>query len=99
VTRRLQPGGDGVLDLTSRVATLVKSDDQTGGQVAQLMGKEQTTPGVDSFVGWARYLYLRDQPGRDLLFNSELPDGLSTYCAHLLAGDQPGWSSPLAAKR
>ncbi len=91
MTRPLQPGGDGALDQTSRVATLVKSDDQTGGQVAQLMGKEQTTPGGDLFVGWGALPYISEfSPAGKLLFNSELPDGVSTYCAYLLAGDQPG---------
>jgi hypothetical protein len=59
------------LDLATRVATLVKSDDQPEGQVAQLMGNAQTTPGGDLFVGWGSLPYISElSPSGKLLFNS-----------------------------
>ncbi len=73
------------LDLSTRVATLVRSDDQPEGQVAQLMGNAQTTPGGDLFVGWGSLPYLSEfSPSGKLLFNAELPAGVSTYRAYLL---------------
>jgi hypothetical protein len=38
------------LDPVTRVATLVRSDDQPEGQVARGMGNAQTTPGGDLLV-------------------------------------------------
>ena len=73
------------LDLATRVATLVKSDDQPEGQVAQVMGNAQTTPGGDLFVGWGALPYISEfSPSGKLLFNAELPTGVSTYRAYLL---------------
>ena len=73
------------LDLSTRVATLVRSDDQPEGQVAQLMGNAQTTPGGDLFVGWGSLPYLSEfSPSGKLLFNAELPAGVSAYRAYLL---------------
>jgi hypothetical protein len=73
------------LDLATRVATLVKSDSQPEGQVAQLMGNAQTTPGRDLFVGWGGLPYISEfSPSGRLLFNAELPAGVSTYRAYLL---------------
>jgi Arylsulfotransferase (ASST) len=78
------------LDLATRVATLVKSDDQPEGQVAQLMGNAQTTPGGDLFVGWGSLPYISEfGPSGKLLFNAELPSGVSTYRAYLLPWDPP----------
>jgi hypothetical protein len=73
------------LDLATRVATLVKSDDQPAGQVAQVMGNAQTTPGGDLFVGWGGLPYISEfSPTGKLLFNAKLPAGVSTYRAYLL---------------
>ncbi|MGA8457553.1 MAG: arylsulfotransferase family protein [Streptosporangiaceae bacterium] len=73
------------LDLTTRVATLVKSDDQPERRVAQAMGNAQTTPGGDLFVGWGALPYISEfGPSGKLLFNAELPPGVSTYRAYLL---------------
>ena len=78
------------LDLATRVATLVKSDDQPEGQVAQLMGNAQTTPGGDLFVGWGALPYISEfSPSGKLLFNAELPAGVSTYRAYLLLLEPP----------
>ena len=73
------------LDLATRVATLVKSDDQPEGKVAQVMGNAQTTPDGDVFVGWGALPYISEfSPSGKLLFNAELPAGVSTYRAYLL---------------
>jgi hypothetical protein len=78
------------LDLASRVATLVKSEGQPEGQVAQLMGNAQTTPGGDLFVGWGGLPYISEfGPSGTLLFNAELPAGVSTYRAYLLPWNPP----------
>ena len=78
------------LDLSTRVATLVKSDDQPEGKVAELMGNAQTTPGGDLFVGWGSLPYISEfSPSGKLLFNAELPAGASTYRAYLLSWGPP----------
>ncbi len=78
------------LDLATHVATLVKSDHQPEGQVSQLMGNAQTTPGGDLFVGWGSLRYISEfSPSGKLLFNVELPAGVSTYRAYLLPWDPP----------
>jgi outer membrane protein assembly factor BamB len=79
------------LDLATRVATLVGSDDQPEGQVAQLMGNAQTTPAGDLFVGSGALPYISEfSPSGKLLFNAELPAGVSTYRAYLLPWGRPG---------
>ena len=78
------------LDLATRVATLVKSDDQPEGQVAQVMGNAQTTPGGDLFVGWGGLPYISEfSPSGKLVFNAQLPAGVSTYRAYLLPWNPP----------
>jgi hypothetical protein len=73
------------LDLATRVATLVKSDDQPEGQVAQVMGNGQPVPGGGLFVGWGALPYVCEfSPSGKLLFNAKLPVGVSTYRAYLL---------------
>jgi hypothetical protein len=73
------------LGLATRVATMVKSDDQPEGQVAQAMGNAQTTPAGDLFVGWGALPYISEfSPSGKLLFNAKLPAGVSTYRAYLL---------------
>jgi hypothetical protein len=78
------------LDLATRVATLVRSDDQPEGKVSQLMGNAQTAPGGDLFVGWGSLRYISEfSPSGKLLFNAELPAGVSTYRAYLLPWGPP----------
>ena len=78
------------LDLAIRVATLIKSDDQPEGKVASLMGNAQTVPGGDLFVGWGALPYISEfSPSGKLLFNAELPTGVSTYRAYLLPWHPP----------
>jgi hypothetical protein len=73
------------LDLTTRVATLVKSVDQPEGLVAPAEGNAQTTRDGDVFVGWGALPYISEfSPSGHLLFNAELPAGVSTYRAYLL---------------
>jgi hypothetical protein len=79
------------LDLNARVATLVKSDDQPEGSLAQAMGNAQTTPGGDLFVGWGALPSISEfSPSGKLLFNAQLPTGVSTYRAYLLPWKSPG---------
>jgi len=79
------------LDLANRAATLVKSDNQPEGQVAQVMGNAQTTAGGDLFVGWGALPYVSEfSPAGKLLFNARLPAGVSTYRAYLLPWNPPG---------
>ena len=78
------------LDLATRVATLVRSDDQPEGQVAQVMGNAQTTTGGEEFVGWGALPYISEfSPSGKLLFNAKLPAGVSTYRAYLLPWNPP----------
>ncbi|HTT90864.1 MAG TPA: hypothetical protein VMF65_15025, partial [Acidimicrobiales bacterium] len=73
------------LDLSTRVATLVRSDDQPEGEVAQLMGNAQTTAAGNLFVGWGALPYLSEfSPSGKLLFNARLPAGVESYRAYLL---------------
>jgi hypothetical protein len=73
------------LDLTTRVATLVKSVDQPEGLVAQAEGNAQTTRNGDLFVGWGALPYISEfSPSGRLLFNAEFPAGVYTYRAYLL---------------
>ena len=78
------------LDLATRVATLVKSVDQPEGQVAQVMGNAQTTPGGGLFVGWGSLPYISEfSPSGKLLFNAKLPAG-SQHVPRLPAALAPG---------
>jgi hypothetical protein len=78
------------LDLATREATLVKSDDQPEGQVAQVMGNAQATAGGGEFVGWGALPYISEfSPSGKLLFNAKLPAGVSTYRAYLLPWNPP----------
>ena len=78
------------LDLATRVATLVKSDNQPEGQVAQVMGNAQAIAGGDEFVGWGQLPYVSEfSPSGKLLFNAKLPAGVATYRAYLLPWKPP----------
>jgi hypothetical protein len=73
------------LDLATRVATLVKSVDQPEGLVAPAEGNAQTTRNGDLFVGWGELPYISEfSPSGRLLFNAQLPAGVSTYRAYRL---------------
>jgi outer membrane protein assembly factor BamB len=73
------------LDLQTHVATLIKSDDQPEGLVAGAMGNAQTTRNGDLFVGWGALPYISEfSPSGKLLFNAELPVGITTYRAYRL---------------
>jgi hypothetical protein len=80
------------LDLTTNVATLVKSVDQPEGLLAPAEGNAQTTPNGDLFVGWGQLRYISEfSPSGQLLFNAELPADVSSYRAYRLP-----WSPPRA---
>ncbi len=73
------------LDLQTHVATLIKSDNQPEGLVAGVMGNAQTTRNGDLFVGWGSLPYISEfSPSGKLLFNAELPVGITTYRAYRL---------------
>jgi hypothetical protein len=70
------------LNLAAKVATLVKSVKQPEGLVAGAEGNAQTTRDGDLFVGWGALPYISEfSPSGHLLFNPELPAGVTTYCA------------------
>jgi Arylsulfotransferase (ASST) len=78
------------LALATHVATLIGSDNQPEGKVAQLMGNAQTTPADDLFVGWGSLPYLSEfSRTGTLLFDAQLPTGVSTYRAYLLPWNPP----------
>jgi hypothetical protein len=78
------------LDLATRVATLVASDDQPEREVVPGMGNAQATPDGDMFVGWGALPYISEfGPSGKLLFNARLPAGVSTYRAYLLPWHPP----------
>ncbi len=78
------------IDLATHVATLVKSDDQPEGQVAQVMGNAQTTRDGGLLVGWGSLPYISEfSPSGRLLFNARLPAGVSTYRAYRLPWNPP----------
>ncbi|HEX3425258.1 MAG TPA: arylsulfotransferase family protein [Acidimicrobiales bacterium] len=73
------------LDLTSKVATLVKSVDQPEGAVASAEGNAQTTGDGDLFVGWGSLPYISEfGPSGHLVFNAKLPSADYSYRAYLL---------------
>jgi outer membrane protein assembly factor BamB len=73
------------LDLQTHVATLIKSDNQPEGLIAGAMGNAQTTRNGDLFVGWGALPYISEfSPSGKLLFNAELPNGITTYRAYRL---------------
>src|SRR5215472_2796762 len=79
------------LDLTTRVATLISSVRQPAGLVAGAEGNAQTLANGDLFVGWGALPFVSEfSPSGRLLFNAELPAGLSTYRAYRLPWHLPG---------
>ena len=73
------------LDLAAKVATLMKSVEQPEGLVAGAEGNAQTTRNGDLFVGWGALPYISEfSPSGQLLFNAQLPDGVTSYRAYRL---------------
>jgi hypothetical protein len=73
------------LNERTRVATLVKSDDQPEGLVAASQGNAQTTRNGDLVVGWGVLPYFSEfSASGQLLFNAEFPAGVNTYRAYRL---------------
>jgi Arylsulfotransferase (ASST) len=78
------------LDLTTKVATLVKSVKQPEGLVTTAEGNAQTTGNGELFVGWGVLPYISEfSPSGQLLFNAELPADVGTYRAYLLPWPPP----------
>ena len=74
-----------MLDLATRVATLVKSVNQPAGLVAPAEGNAQTTRNGDLFVGWGELPYISEfSPSGRLLFNAQLSAGTTSYRAYRL---------------
>ena len=73
------------LNLAAKVATLVSSADQPEHLLAGAMGNAQTTSTGNLLVGWGTLPYISEfSPAGRLLFNAQLPPGVSTYRAYLL---------------
>jgi hypothetical protein len=78
------------LDLTTRIATLVRSVSEPEGRLVPAEGNAQTTPNGDLFVGWGALPYISQfSPSGQLLFNAKLPAGVSTYRAYRLSWNPP----------
>ncbi len=72
-------------NLATHVATLVSSVDQPEHLLAGAMGNAQTTGNGNLLVGWGTLPFISEfSPSGRLLFNAELPPGVSTYRAYLL---------------
>jgi len=79
------------LDLAAKVATLVKSVEQPEGLVAGAEGNAQTTGNGDLFVGWGALPYISEfSPSGQLLFNAQLPVGVTSYRAYRLTWHPAG---------
>jgi hypothetical protein len=73
------------LNFRTRVATLVKSENQPEGLGTAAFGSVQTTSGGDQFVGWGEAPFISEfSPSGQLLFNAQFPSGVFTYRAYLL---------------
>jgi hypothetical protein len=73
------------LDLAAKVATLVSSVVQPEHLLVGAMGNAQTTSSGNLLVGWGTLPYISEfGPSGRLLFNAQLPPGVSTYRAYLL---------------
>jgi hypothetical protein len=74
------------LDPAEGVATLIKSVSQPEGLLAGAEGNAQTLSNGDLFVGWGALPYVSEfSAAGKLLFNAELPHGVTSYRAYLLA--------------
>jgi hypothetical protein len=73
------------LDDRHRTATLVNSDNQPEGLVANSQGNAQTTRGRGLFVGWGALPYISEfSRSGQLIFNAQFPDGVNSYRAYRL---------------
>ena len=79
------------LDLRTRTATLIASDDQPEGLSASSQGDAQPLPGGGRLVGWGAQPYVAqfDASGR-LVFDAELPTGTISYRAYRLPWNAQG---------
>jgi hypothetical protein len=73
------------LDESTRVATLVASDNQPAGLLAPFAGNAQTTDDGNLFVGWGALPYFSAfDPSGTLIFNARFPPGVYSYRAYFL---------------
>jgi Arylsulfotransferase (ASST) len=73
------------LDLRTRVATLVSSDNQPEGLTAPSQGNAELLRGGGLFVGWGSLPYFSQfSANGTLIFNAEFPAGVNTYRAYRL---------------
>jgi Arylsulfotransferase (ASST) len=73
------------LNLRTRVATLVSSDNQPEGLIAPSQGNAELLRGGGLFVGWGSLPYFSQfSPNGKLVFNAEFPAGVNTYRAYRL---------------
>jgi hypothetical protein len=83
------------VNLATRTATLVASDNQPEGLVAPSQGHAQTTDEGNLFVGWGALPYFSEfSPSGQLLFNAQFPAGVNTYRAYLLPWNPRGLGFP-----
>ena len=83
------------LDLWSRTATLVGSDNQPEGLSAPAEGNAETTLFGDRFVGWGTLPYFSEfDPSGHLILNAEFPAGVNSYRAYLLPWNPGGFGFP-----
>ncbi len=73
------------LNLRTKTATLVASDNQPEGLAAPSQGNAQTTANGDLFTGWGSLPYISEfSRSGQLLFNAGFPTGVNTYRAYRL---------------
>jgi hypothetical protein len=73
------------LNLRTKVATLVASDNQPEGLAAASQGNAQTVAHGNLFVGWGILPYISEfSRSGQLLYNASFPTGVNTYRAYLL---------------
>jgi hypothetical protein len=73
------------LDYKQRTATLLSSDNQPAGLVANSQGNAQTTDDGNLFVGWGALPYFSEfSHSGKLLFDARFPDGVNSYRAYRL---------------
>ena len=73
------------LNFRTRVATLIKSDNQPEALSAPSQGNAQLLRDGDLFVGWGALPYFSEfSPSGKLIFNAQFPAGVNTYRAYRL---------------
>ncbi len=84
----------------TKVATLVKSDNQPEGLSAASQGNAQTTRNGDLFVGWGALPYFSEfSPSGQLLFDADSPAGVNTYRAYSFHGSRSAGTGGTADRR